>query len=176
VGYVGQHLLRRQLFRRSETELSTATFAIVVEIGDDGVPQVVLHGTVGPELPRTSQAAEHCGRVAAVQLLFGHAVLHGDCKPVVAAGKLPARLAAHHKRFHAGTRRLADSSLHAHLVDADIWVKAHRKTEQAIDEVDRRHILGNGAADSHAVLAQRLHPQISGSMRNKLARDDDKMD
>ena len=40
---------------------------------------------------QTSQAAEHSGRLAAVQLLTAPSVLYGDCKPVVEAAKLPCK-------------------------------------------------------------------------------------
>eukprot|EP00973_Karenia_brevis_P003161 436736-Karenia_brevis.AAC.1 len=121
-------------------------------------------------MPQTSQSAEHSGRAAAVQMLRGQAVLHGDCKPVVQLAQAPAHTAAGRKQFHAGSRRAAENSLHAHLVTADVKVKAHRDLVEAVDDTDRRHVLGNQHADSGAVAAKLYHDQLSPAQRSDLDR------
>ena len=161
-------------FKHRDPELSTASFS-VVEVDEYGESTAVLRATVSPELPQTSQAAEHSGRLAAVQLLCGTAVLHGDCKAVVDSAKLPGRAACHHKRLHGGSRRAADASQHSHWA-TDVKVKAHRKLESAQTDEERWEIRGNAAADSNAVAAQLLHPLLSAEQRARRQDEDNKLE
>jgi len=156
--------------RAREPALSTASFAIV-EIDDDGVPTAVCEGTVRPELPQTSQAGEQSGRLAAVQLIGNASTLHGDCEAVVSGAQAPTHIAASHKKLYGGCRRAAIASGHNHLA-TDVKVKAHRSMDSALDEHDKWLIVGNAAADKHAVAAQGLHPQPGGdSVRQRIEQD-----
>ena len=161
-------------FRNKEPELSTATFA-VVEVDDDGVARAIMRATVSPEMPQTSQAAEHSGRLAAVQMLSGSAVLHGDCKAVVDCANLPIWKAAHHKKLHGGARRAAEVTLRNHLA-TDVKVKAHRKLESAETDRERWEIRGNAAADTNAVAAQLMHPLLTAQQRAARQDEDNKLE
>jgi len=161
-------------FRNKEPELSTATFA-VVEVDDDGTARAVLRATVSPEMPQTSQAAEHSGRLAAVQMLTGKAVLHGDCKAVVDTANMPTWKAAHHKKLHAGARRAAETTLRNHLA-TDVKVKAHRKLDSAENDRERWEIRANAAADTNAVAAQLLHPLLTAQQRAARQDEDKKLE
>jgi len=161
-------------FRHKEPELSTAAFA-VVEVNDAGETTAVLRATVSPELPQTSQSAEHSGRLAAVQMLSGATVLHGDCKSVVDSANLPAWKACHHKRLHGGSRRAAEATQLNHWA-TDVKVKAHRKLESAKDDAERWEIRGNAAADTNAVAAQLMHPLLTAEQRARRQDDDNKLE
>ena len=161
-------------FRHREPELSTASFA-VVEVDENGEATAVLRATVSPELPQTSQAAEHSGRLAAVQMLHGPAVLHGDCKAVVDSANLPSWRACHHKRLHGGSRRAAEASQRNHWA-TDFKVKAHRKIESATTDAERWEIRGNAAADTNVVAAQLMHPLLSAEQRVLRQNDDNKLE
>ena len=119
-------------------------------------------GTVPPNMPQTSQAAEQCGRAAAVQLLSGPSTLIGDCQPVVAAARSSHLHALHHSKIHAGARLLAVTSGNCGRIECDRWVKSHREVDAAVDEPDRLDIIGNRAADRGAVDAQSMHWWPSG--------------
>ena len=111
-------------FRHAEPELSTATFA-VIELDELGAERAVLQGTVSPDLPQTSQAAEHCGRAAAVQTLCGPAVLHGDCRNVVEDATKTDKVIANKKRMHAGASRYTRSLATGRFVKADQWATGY---------------------------------------------------
>eukprot|EP00973_Karenia_brevis_P015846 2169134-Karenia_brevis.AAC.1 len=76
--------------QRGCSDLSRATWA-VVQLDEQRRPKISCTGPVWSSLPQTAQAAEHCARAAAVQLLVGPTRLIGDCKNVVRAAQLPAR-------------------------------------------------------------------------------------
>eukprot|EP00973_Karenia_brevis_P095604 12428148-Karenia_brevis.AAC.1 len=160
-------------YRGYDEDLSRAAFA-VVEVDGSGQPAATLLGTVPPSMPQTSQAAEQCGRAAAVQLLAGSSELVGDCQTVVNCARLPDLAATHHKRMYAGMRRLALVSGRSNLVRDDRKVQAHRSIHEASDANDRIDILGNSAADSFANEAQMLHdlpsPDVKHEIDRKLSR------
>ena len=68
--------------QRSAPGLSRATWA-VIQMGSNNEAAVVISGPVWNSLPQTAQAAEHCARTAAVELLTGPARLFGDSRNIV---------------------------------------------------------------------------------------------
>ena len=85
-------------FRAPDAEMSRATFS-VVEVDREGALVASYRATVPRQLPQTSQAAEQCGRQAAVQLARAITTLHGDCRVVVEAANSPERIAASPRRL-----------------------------------------------------------------------------
>ena len=106
-----------------------------------------------------------------MQLLKGKSTLIGDCQPVVQAARSSQMQALHHSKIHAGARLLAIMSGNSGLVESDRWVKAHREVSAALDEADKRDILGNCAADRGAVDAQSLHWWPSGDFHKVIAHE-----
>ena len=51
--------------------------------GDAGDPRVTVVGPVWASLPQTSQGAEHCGILAASQIVTGPSFGYGDCRAMV---------------------------------------------------------------------------------------------
>ena len=136
--------------------LSLASYA-AAQVDHEGQLVAYLQGTVPSHLPQSSQAAEHYGRLAAVKLLEGPAVLYGDCKNVVVSARLSG-VAAQDCRMYAGMRRAAVRSHKLHHVTADVKVKAHRDESEATSAEDLRRLRGNRFADELAKLAMNLHP------------------
>ena len=91
--------------RCAASDMSHATFA-VVQVDGLGNRVSTLHATVPACMPQTSQAAEHCGRTAAIQMLRGASILTGDCKVVVHLAYSSDIVATRSTRMHAGARRL----------------------------------------------------------------------
>jgi len=135
---------------------SIASFAIVQVDGDCTV-RAALQGTVLSHLPQTSQAAEHSGRCAAVQLLRGATTLFGDCANVVDSGNKRDRVAMNGKTLYAGLRKASVLSGTSHLVLADIKVKAHREDAHASSANELFCIRANRFADEYAKDALNLH-------------------
>jgi len=161
--------------RRHDEDLCRASFA-AVEVDEAGVQVASIMGTVPPCMPQSSQAAEHCGRTAAVQCLSAASILVGDCKAVVDSAGLPDSVAAHHRRMHAGARREATLSGKAGLVSADRKVTAHRSCNAARDADDRFDIMANDAADRAAVRAQQLHARPNSNTTRAAERELEKLD
>ena len=113
-----------------------------------------VSGPVWSSLPQTAQAAEHCARTAAVELLIGHSRLFGDSKNIVAHANRPTAEACHHSRMHAAASRLAAATPSAEHILEDLWVRAHRKPENEADPWEKFTAIGNGHADAAAVEAQ----------------------
>jgi len=160
-------------FRAHSTELSRAAFSVVQMEGQTVIAK--LQGTVPANLPQTSQAAEQCGRAAAVQLLNGPSTLIGDCKSVVDTARASHLHALHHSRIHAGARLLAVTSGKYGFVQEDRWVKAHREISAAANDQDEMDIIGNQAADLNAVLAQQLHTWPEANFRNDIDREQQRL-
>ena len=139
--------------QRNAPGLSRATWA-VVQMSSDNKAVVTVSGPVWNSLPQTAQAAEHCARTAAVELLTGPARLCGDSRNIVKDAQRPLVEACHHSRMHAAANRLAGLSPSAALVCEDLWLKAHRKPETETNDWDRFTAIGNGHADTEAVAAQ----------------------
>ena len=96
--------------QRSAPGLSRATWA-VVQMSSDNKAVVTVSGPVWNSLPQTAQAAEHCARTAAVELLTGPARLFGDSRNIVKDAQRPLVEACHHSRMHAAASRLAGLSV-----------------------------------------------------------------
>ena len=146
--------------------LSRATWA-AVQLGPDNQVVASVSGPVWRSLPQTAQAAEHCARAAAVQILKGPARLIGDSRNIVAAANKPRQISCHHSKMHAAASRVAADAIGADHVLDDTWVRAHRKPEDAQDAWDRYTAIGNGLADAEAVAAQTRfeHASIVGWQR-----------
>ena len=149
-----------------DAELNRAAFS-VVEVDSLGSCTAQLKGTVPFKLPRTSQAAEQCGRVAAVQVARGTSTLHGDCKGVVDAACMHAAKASHGKKMYAGCRRQADQVAAGAQIQ-DVKVKAHLSENVADTPEMLKHIRGNNAADTAAKDANLAHPAFGGSKIKEL--------
>ena len=133
--------------------LSRATWA-AVQLGPDNQVVASVSGPVWRSLPQTAQAAEHCARAAAVQILKGPARLIGDSRNIVAAANKPRQFSCHHSKMHAAASRVAADAAGADHVLDDTWVRAHRKPEDEHNAWDRYTAIGNGLADAEAVEAQ----------------------
>ena len=133
--------------------LSRATWA-AVQLGPDNQVVASVSGPVWRSLPQTAQAAEHCARAAAVQILKGPARLIGDSRYIDAAANKPRQFSCHHSKMHAAASRVAADAIGADHVLDDTWVRAHRKPEDALDAWDRYTAIGNGLANAEAVAAQ----------------------
>ena len=140
-------------FQRGSNELNRATWAAIQMDADNKVVACVS-GPVWAGLPQSAQAAEHCARTAAVELLNGPSRLIGDSKNIVEHAKRPLAKACHHSRMHAAASRMAACSTSAGHVLEDVWVRAHRKPESEADPWDRYTAIGNDFADTEAVAAQ----------------------
>ena len=140
----------------SAANLNRATFA-VVQVDGLGNCVSTLQGTVPAHMPQNSQAAEHCGRAAAVQSLSGASILTGDCKAVVDLARSSDERASHHSCMYAGSRRAAIKSLNLRWAIQDRRVAAHRSLDCAVDNNDYFDILCNDHADRLAKAAHSLH-------------------
>ena len=110
---------------------------------------VCVSGPVWSSLPQTAQAAEHCARAGAVQILNGPSRLIGDSRNIVAHAKRPPAEACRHSWLHAAASKVAFLSPGAAHVVEDVWVKAHRDPATQTDDA-----IGNKHADAAAVAAQ----------------------
>ena len=123
-------------------------------MGADNHAAVTISGPVWSSFPQTAQAAEHCARAAAVQVLTGPARLFGDSRNIVKHAQRPLNVACHNSRMHAAASRVAGLSKGAAHVNGEVWAKAHRKPEAQTNDWDRFTAIGNGLADTAAVDAQ----------------------
>ena len=98
---------------------------------------VCVSGPVWSCLPQTAQAAEHCARAGAVQLLNGPSRVFDDSRNIVAHAKRPPAEACQHSRLHAAASKVAFLSPGAAHVVEDVWVKAHRDRGTQSDAWDR---------------------------------------
>ena len=115
---------------------------------------VCVSGPVWSCVPQTAQAAEHCARAGAVQLLNGPSRLFGDSRNIVAHAKRPPAEACRHSRLHAAASKVAFLSPGAAYIVEDVWVKAHRELATKSDVWDCYIAIGNNNADAAAVAAQ----------------------
>ena len=99
-------------YRYAASDMSRATFA-VVQVDGSGNRVATLSGTVPDYMPQTSQAAEHCGRLAAVQLLCGASVLTGDRKAILIS-QMPATRQL--RITHACMLELVEQRLHQRML------------------------------------------------------------
>ena len=139
--------------QRGTSGLSRGTWA-AVQLGPDNRVSVCVSGPVWSSLPQTAQAAEHCARAGAVQILNGPSRLFGDSRNIVAHAKRRPAEACRHSWLHAAASKVAFLSPGGAHVMEDVWVKAHRDPATQSDAWDRYIAIGNNHADAAAVAAQ----------------------
>ena len=91
------------------------------------------------------------------QFLLEKAVLHGDCKVVVARNCKSSAEIVDKLGFYAGMIRHSRQYDGQAKVGADKWVKAHVALETAINEEETRNARANDAADVAAKAAVERH-------------------
>jgi len=154
--------------------LSLATYA-AVQVDSESNIVAYVQGTVPSYMPQSSQAAEHCGRLAAIRLMTGQSTLYGDCKNVVMAAGLSDE-AAQGYSMYSGMRRQAIRCRRLDHVLCDIKVKAHRDESEASSAQDLARIRGNTFADELAKIAMDLHPQAGDRVAAAKQRYQDMVD
>ena len=84
--------------KRGAPGIDRATRA-AVQVDKEEAVAACVSGPVWRSLPQTGQAAEHCARAAAVQLLKGPSGMIGDSRNIVAAAHKPRQAACHHSKI-----------------------------------------------------------------------------
>ena len=126
----------------------------MLALDEHNAPIARVSGPVWHPLPQTSGAAEVVAAAVAHEIAESRSKLHTDSELVVglfAKPDLPA------DALYSGVLKHARGQVCASNVKEIIWVKGHVEPESVVG-LERRHAIGNKAADAGADVGRLAHP------------------